>query len=90
VWPPKGYGPKWHTLASLGCHISILRVRGPSWHIVTSVRTTGVFNSLVFKFYKNHLLKNKQTKNVAKRHKTIVVVSWIISQIYVQRNDIKR
>ena len=41
----KGYGPNWHNLTSLGCQISILRVCGPKWHLGTSSRTAGVFNS---------------------------------------------
>ena len=30
---------------SLGCQISILRFCGPKWHLGTSSRTVGVFNS---------------------------------------------
>ena len=41
----KGYGSKWHNLTSSWCHISILRVRGAKWHLRTSSRAAGVFNS---------------------------------------------
>ena len=44
--PLKSYGPKWHNLTSSGCQISILRVRGSKWHLGTSSRAAGVFNSL--------------------------------------------
>ena len=49
--PLKGYGPKWHNLISSGCQISILRVRGPKWHLGTSSRTVGVFNSFNYTTY---------------------------------------
>ena len=42
----KRYGPKWHNLTSSGNQISILQVHGPKWHLRTSLRTTGVFNSI--------------------------------------------
>jgi hypothetical protein len=44
----KRYGPKWHNLISLVCHIWIMRVRGPKWYAVTSSRTYNVFKSLRF------------------------------------------
>jgi len=44
--PLKVYGPKWHNLSSSGCQISILRVRRSKWHLGTSWRAAGVFNSL--------------------------------------------
>ena len=44
-YPSKGYRSKWHNLTSSGCQISILRVRGPKWHLRTSSRAAGVFNS---------------------------------------------
>ena len=43
--PLKGYGAKWHNLTSSGSQISILRVRGPKWHLGTSSRAASVFNS---------------------------------------------
>ena len=47
--PLKGYGPKWNNLTSSGSQISILRVRGPKWHLGISSRAAGVFNSFFFK-----------------------------------------
>ena len=49
--PLKGYVLKWHNLTSSRSQISILRVRGPKWHLETSSRAAGVFNSRKNLFY---------------------------------------
>ena len=60
-----GYGSKWHNLTSSGSQISILRVRGPKWHLGISSRAAGVFNSIKNMMVQSEFILDAQFKIIA-------------------------